>query len=66
MEPGVPWITTDLGYSQAPVVVVDEQDHWSGFQPDEIILVAPTVVELRIQRLPTLLPMNGGELITND
>jgi len=37
MEPGVPWITTDLGYSQAPVVVVDEQDHWSGFQPDEII-----------------------------
>lgn len=30
------------------------------------LLVAPTVAELRIQRLPTLLPMNGGELITND
>ncbi|MGT2462859.1 hypothetical protein [Sinomonas atrocyanea] len=24
----------DLGYSQAPVVVVDEHNHWSGFRPD--------------------------------
>lgn len=30
------------------------------------LLVAPIVAELRIQRLPTLLPMNGGALITND
>ncbi|WP_343317522.1 glutaredoxin domain-containing protein [Arthrobacter sp. TMP15] len=26
----------DLGYSQAPVVVVSEHDHWSGFNPAEI------------------------------
>ncbi|WP_186759811.1 glutaredoxin domain-containing protein [Arthrobacter alpinus] len=26
----------DLGYSQAPVVVVSEHDHWSGFNPTEI------------------------------
>lgn len=26
----------DLGYLQAPVVVVDDGRHWSGFRPDEI------------------------------
>ncbi|MCO4276044.1 glutaredoxin family protein [Pseudarthrobacter sp. HLT3-5] len=26
----------DLGYGQAPVVVVDDQHHWSGFNPTEI------------------------------
>ena len=26
----------DLGYSQAPVVVVDDHHHWSGFNPFEI------------------------------
>jgi glutaredoxin-like protein NrdH len=25
-----------LGYLQAPVVVVDETTHWSGFRPDHI------------------------------
>ena len=33
------WITADLGYSEAPVVVVEDgtgQDHWSGFRPDNI------------------------------
>ena len=30
----------ELGYSQAPVVVVDDQDHWSGFRPDNIKRVA--------------------------
>ena len=34
------YIQQDLGYSQAPVVVVDDQDHWSGFQPDQIRRVA--------------------------
>lgn len=28
------YVTGDLGYTQAPVVVVDDHDHWSGFQPD--------------------------------
>lgn len=26
----------DLGYSQAPVVVVEDHHHWSGFNPIEI------------------------------
>lgn len=30
----------ELGYAQAPVVVVDEHDHWSGFRPDEIERIA--------------------------
>ncbi|MCC4248227.1 glutaredoxin family protein [Microbacterium testaceum] len=32
------YVTTELGYSQAPVVVVDDepQNHWSGFRPDLI------------------------------
>lgn len=34
------YVTGDLGYSQAPVVVVDEHDHWSGFRPDQILRIA--------------------------
>lgn len=31
----------DLGYSQAPVVVInDGEDHWSGFIPDRIKALA--------------------------
>jgi len=30
------YITDDLGYQQAPVVVVSEHDHWSGLQPAQI------------------------------
>ena len=32
------FITEDLGYSQAPVVVdnEDDQNHWSGFRPDKL------------------------------
>lgn len=30
----------DLGYSQAPVVVVDDEDHWAGFRPDHIDRIA--------------------------
>lgn len=30
----------ELGYMQAPVVVVDDQDHWSGFRPDKIDRIA--------------------------
>jgi glutaredoxin-like protein NrdH len=26
----------ELGYSMAPIVVVDEHNHWSGFRPDRI------------------------------
>lgn len=36
------FITEDLGYSQAPVVVVDQdpQNHWSGFRPDQLKALA--------------------------
>lgn len=27
------YVTEDLGYAQAPVVVIDDHQHWSGFQP---------------------------------
>lgn len=32
------FVTSDLGYSQAPVVLVDgePENHWSGFRPDLI------------------------------
>ena len=30
----------ELGYQQAPVVIVDERTHWSGFQPDRIAQLA--------------------------
>ncbi|WP_278236920.1 glutaredoxin family protein [Isoptericola sp. AK164] len=37
------YVTEELGYSEAPVVVVEDgtgQDHWSGFRPDQIARVA--------------------------
>ena len=30
------YVIGDLGYTQAPVVVVDEHDHWAGFQPEQV------------------------------
>lgn len=35
------YVTQELGYSQAPVVVVDDNDHWAGFRPDKIAAHAP-------------------------
>ncbi|WP_396668498.1 hypothetical protein [Microbacterium sp. R86528] len=29
-------VVEDLDYTGAPVVVLSDQDHWSGFQPDQI------------------------------
>lgn len=40
------YIQEELGYTQAPVVVVDDQDHWSGFQPDQIHRIATTLTHL--------------------
>lgn len=39
------WVTEDLGYSQAPVVVVDQdpEHHWSGYRPDQIAGLARAV-----------------------
>lgn len=34
------YVTGDLGYLRAPVVVIDEHDHWSGFRPDGIARLA--------------------------
>jgi len=41
----IEFITEDLGYSQAPVVIVDQEpeNHWSGFRPDRLKLVAAAV-----------------------
>jgi glutaredoxin-like protein NrdH len=30
------YVMDELGYSMAPIVVVDEHNHWSGFRPDRI------------------------------
>ncbi|QCU79685.1 glutaredoxin family protein (plasmid) [Citricoccus sp. SGAir0253] len=37
------YIQAELGYTQAPVVVVTDQDHWSGFQPDQIHRLTTTL-----------------------
>ena len=34
----------DLGYLQAPVVVVDEQDHWCDVRPDQIDRIAKRAI----------------------
>lgn len=30
------YVTEELGYSQAPVVVIDDEFHWSGLNPAKI------------------------------
>lgn len=30
---------TSLGYSSAPVVYLNEEEHWSGFRPDKILTI---------------------------
>ena len=39
------YVTDDLGYSSAPVVVVDDHDHWAGFQPVRIRELARRIGE---------------------
>ncbi|WP_373866149.1 glutaredoxin-like protein NrdH [Cryobacterium levicorallinum] len=34
------YVTEDLGYSAAPIVVVDDHNHWAGFRPDLISALA--------------------------
>lgn len=34
------YVTDELGYTKAPVVVVDDQDHWCDMRPDHIDRVA--------------------------
>jgi glutaredoxin-like protein NrdH len=34
------YVKDELGYSGAPVVVVSEHDHWTGYRPDHIDRVA--------------------------
>lgn len=31
------WVMEDLGYKEAPIVVVNDHNHWSGFRPDKIL-----------------------------
>lgn len=39
------FVTEDLGYAEAPVVIVDDEpeNHWSGFRPDLIERLASRV-----------------------
>lgn len=37
------YVTEELGYSSAPVVVVDDRDHWAGFRPDLITQLAACI-----------------------
>lgn len=34
------YIVDELGYTEAPVVVVSDEDHWSGFRPDKLVELA--------------------------
>lgn len=36
------YITETLGYRQAPVVVTDDGQHWSGYRPDKLAQLAST------------------------
>jgi glutaredoxin-like protein NrdH len=48
------WVSEDLGYSQAPVVVVDQdpEHHWSGFRPDQITALRGVGTAARNQSRP--------------
>lgn len=35
------WVMEDLGYQEAPIVVIADDDHWSGFRPDKILQLKP-------------------------
>lgn len=35
------YISEEFGYSAAPVVVIDDHEHWSGFRPDLIGALVP-------------------------
>lgn len=39
-EAAYEYVTVELGYSTAPVVVVDDQDHWCDLRPDQIDRIA--------------------------
>ncbi|WP_127817858.1 glutaredoxin family protein [Microbacterium sp. CPCC 204701] len=41
------YVTDDLGYSRAPVVVIDDHHHWSGFQPLKIKELAERIASAR-------------------
>lgn len=44
------YVRDELGYTRAPVVVVADDDHWSGFQPDQIHRVAASLTRTAGQR----------------
>lgn len=34
------YVSEELGYSAAPIVVVNDHNHWAGFRPDRIAALA--------------------------
>lgn len=53
------YVTDELGYTEAPVVVVDqdEDNHWSGFRLDRITALAKINAT---NTTDTTIPANGG------
>jgi glutaredoxin-like protein NrdH len=35
------YVQDELGYTSAPIVVIDDHNHWAGFRPDLIALLHP-------------------------
>lgn len=47
-EAAMTYVQDELGYSSAPVVVVEDEtgdDHWTGFRPDQVDRVATLASE---------------------
>lgn len=44
------WITEDLGYDAAPVVVVDQDpdNHWNKYRPDRLTHLAAAAAEVAV------------------
>lgn len=48
------FLTDELGYTEAPVVIVDDEPehHWSGFRPDLIDTLAAQIRRAAVERVP--------------
>lgn len=49
VQAALEYVTVELGYSQAPVVVnnADDQDHWAGLRRDKLVTAAMTHTQAR-------------------
>lgn len=56
------YITETLGYQQAPVVVTDDGQHWSGYRPDKLAQLTATQHSPSAAEItgPTINPIHLG------